>query len=94
MPVYKKVDFIFIFNKNNNKEVCDIYTKFKLNNPSKPLSPIIDAYTLGIALVYILELKDTIGKVTYFFYIPYFSTLKSRPLLIKVNFLKLRNIGN
>ena len=63
MPVFKKVDFILAFNKNNDKEVCNVYTKFKLNNPSEPLSPIMDAYILGITLAYILELKDTIGKV-------------------------------
>jgi len=63
LPVSKKVDFIFIFNKNNDKEVCNIYTKFKSNNPSEPLSPIIDAYILRIALTYILELKDAIRKV-------------------------------
>jgi len=63
LPVFKKVDFILAFNKNNDKEVCNVYTKFKLNNPSEPLSPIMDAYILGITLAYILELKDTIGKV-------------------------------
>ena len=63
MPISKKADFILVFNKNNNEEVCNIYTKFKSNNSSEPLSPIIDAYILGIAFACILELKDAIGKV-------------------------------
>jgi len=63
LPVFKKADFILAFNKNDNEEVCNVYTKFKLNNPGEPFSPIIDAYTLRIALTYILELKDTIRKV-------------------------------
>jgi len=42
---------------------CDVYTKFKSNNPGEPLSPMMDAYTLGIALACVLELKDATGKV-------------------------------
>jgi len=63
LPIFKKIDFVLAFNKNDDEEVYNIYTKFKLNNSGEPLSPIIDAYILGIALAYILELKDTIGKV-------------------------------
>ena len=63
LPISKKADFVLAFNKNNDEKVCDVYTKFKLNNPSEPLSPIMDAYILRIALACVLELKDTIGKV-------------------------------
>jgi len=63
LPVSKKADFVLAFNKNDDEEVRDAYTKFKSNNPGEPLSPMMDAYTLGIALACVLELKDATGKV-------------------------------
>lgn len=63
MPVSKKADFILAFNKDDDEDVRDAYTKFKSNNPGEPISPMIDAYTSGIALACVLELKDATGKI-------------------------------
>ncbi|XTI83180.1 hypothetical protein V2W45_1225685, partial [Cenococcum geophilum] len=62
LTISKKADFIIAFNQDNNDDVRRVYENFRYNNNGATLSPMTDAYTSRVALIYTIELKEAGGK--------------------------------
>ena len=56
------MDFIIVFNQDNNNDVRRVYENFRSNNNNAILSLITGAYTSRVALIYTIELKKAGGK--------------------------------
>ena len=64
LTVSKKADFVLAFCGDDNDDISKVYEDFRSSNKGATLSPMMDAYTSGLALACAIELKEAGGKAT------------------------------